>query len=67
MPLEMRRDEQSAAIVRSIIRLAHDFGREAMTEEIEKRQTRDALANLGCVSGQGYYICKPLPPRHLTD
>ena len=64
---EMRRDEQSATIVRSIIGLAHDFGREAMAEGIENRQTWDTLANLGCDSAQGYYICKPLPPQHLTD
>lgn len=49
-----------AAIVASVIGLAHNYGRLVVAEGVEDAATMDALARLGCDVAQGYHISKPL-------
>ncbi len=57
----MLTSKQSMEIVRSSIALAHTLGMSVVAEGIETRETRDALAELGCDYGQGWLFGKPLP------
>jgi diguanylate cyclase (GGDEF)-like protein/PAS domain S-box-containing protein len=64
---DMTRNERDAAIVRSMIELAHDLGRRVVAEGIEDAETWQRLAALGCDLGQGYLISPPLAERELVD
>lgn len=58
--IDMTRDDSDAVIVRSIIDLAHNLGRNVVAEGIENRDTWDLLSILGCDGAQGYFISHPL-------
>ncbi len=57
--IEMKSDIEAETIVRSIIGLGHSIGLKVVAEGIEDQETMDALADLGCDIGQGYYISRP--------
>jgi diguanylate cyclase (GGDEF)-like protein len=59
-------DARSEAIVRSIIDLARNLGLTVVAEGIETEAVLDALAALGCQTGQGYFISRPQPADALT-
>ncbi len=63
---DMTRNERDAAIVRSMIDLAHDLGRVVVAEGIEEEATWHRLAELGCDLGQGFLISRPMPQRQLA-
>lgn len=63
--IKMSHDEDSAMIVRSTIDLAHNLKMQVVAEGIEDHQTYEMLAKLGCDEGQGYFICRPIPPDKL--
>jgi len=62
---EMANDDDSAVIVRAIIDLAHNMGRDVIAEGVESQDILDLLVILGCDRVQGYYIGAPLPPDDL--
>ncbi len=62
----MLQNAQDAAIVESIICLAHSLGLGVVAEGIEDRQTEARLRALGCDQGQGFYIGRPLPAEEAT-
>lgn len=49
------------AICRATIALGHDLGLEVIAEGIEDRETWELLTALGCDSGQGYTVARPMP------
>ncbi|MNF29788.1 Cyclic di-GMP phosphodiesterase Gmr [compost metagenome] len=53
-------DKESAAIVRSIIELAHSLDIEVVAEGVESTEAMDMLASWGCEEAQGYCISKPI-------
>ena len=55
----MTTSAQSNEIVSSSIRLAHSLGMQVVAEGIETVEVRDALLQLGCEYGQGWYFGKP--------
>ena len=57
----MDQSEESAEIVRTIVTLAKNLGKDVVAEGIEKRAQLDALRELGCKYGQGYFFAAPLP------
>jgi diguanylate cyclase (GGDEF)-like protein/PAS domain S-box-containing protein len=63
--IDMNRNADDAAIVRSIITLGHDLGLEVVAEGVETEEARDQLARLGCDTIQGYWLSAPLPPCEL--
>jgi diguanylate cyclase (GGDEF)-like protein len=63
--LGMARDDNDAIIVRSIVELAHNFGREVIAEGIENEETWGLLERLGCDGAQGYHIARPMPAGEL--
>lgn len=58
-------DENNAVIVRSIIDLAHNIGREVVAEGVQDLDTLQLLEILGCDTAQGYYISRPLNAAEL--
>jgi EAL domain-containing protein (putative c-di-GMP-specific phosphodiesterase class I) len=59
---EMLAKPSDAAVVASVVTLAHNYGRTVVAEGVEDAATLDALAALGCDVAQGYFISKPLRP-----
>ncbi len=63
--LDMVKDENDALIVRAIIDLAHNLGRDVIAEGIENKETWDLLEMLGCDGAQGLHIARPMPAREF--
>lgn len=60
-------EPRNVAIVRSAIDLARNMGLHVTAEGIEDEATYQALVALGCDTGQGYFIAKPLVAESLVD
>ena len=60
-------DTRAEAIVRSTIDLARHLELNVVAEGIETEAVLDRLAALGCDTGQGYVISRPLPAEQLTE
>ena len=56
----MGKSESGKRIVNSIAQLAGALGLDIVAEGIEEKAQMDALRDLGCESGQGYYMAKPV-------
>ncbi|HYH87476.1 MAG TPA: EAL domain-containing protein [Pyrinomonadaceae bacterium] len=56
----MGTDRESRGIVKTIIMLANELGKEVVAEGVETTAQRDALAGLACGYAQGYLFSKPL-------
>lgn len=55
-------DERAEAITRSMIDLARHLGLRVVAEGIETQAVLEQLTELGCDTGQGYLIARPLGP-----
>ena len=62
----MTTDADDAAIVRSIVDLAHSLGLRVVAEGVETAETWRALEVLGCDLAQGYLISRPVPGDEVT-
>jgi EAL domain-containing protein (putative c-di-GMP-specific phosphodiesterase class I) len=63
--LDMLSDHSHAAIVRSVIDLAHNLGFEVVAEGVENQEILTALGVLGCDIAQGYLLARPMPADQL--
>jgi diguanylate cyclase len=63
--LDMLDDRSHAAIVRSVIDLAHNLGFEVVAEGVETEQVLAELSALGCDIAQGYLLARPMPAGDL--
>lgn len=63
----MDRDDNDAAIVRSVIDLGHNLGFKVVAEGVERPQPMQMLKNLGCDIAQGYHISRPMPTVATTS
>jgi len=52
---------KNAAIVKSLVDLAHQLGMQVVAEGVENSSQKRALTNWGCDFLQGYLFSKPLP------
>jgi predicted signal transduction protein with EAL and GGDEF domain len=59
-------DDDSAAIVASVLSLAHAMGLHAIAEGVENPHQAHALAALGCRVAQGFLFAPPLPASDFT-
>ncbi len=58
---EMTTNSDSAAIVRSILKLAGDLGMITTAEGVETTEQLEAITSMGCTQAQGYLLGKPKP------
>ena len=65
--LDLGRDSQRAAIVRSIITLGEVLGLNVIAEGVETEVQREVLVGLGCGGFQGYLFAHPLPLERLLE
>jgi EAL domain-containing protein (putative c-di-GMP-specific phosphodiesterase class I) len=63
----MSRDPLDTVIVRSMIELGHNLGLRVIAEGIEDGETWEQLASLGCDSGQGYLLARPMPAGQVES
>lgn len=60
-------DDDAFAIVKTIIVLAHQLGRQVIAEGVETAEQLTILRLLGCEYGQGYWFAKPLPCTDVSS
>jgi diguanylate cyclase (GGDEF)-like protein len=60
-------DRRAAAIVRSVIDLAHELGVRTVAEGVEDKETAELLREYGCETVQGYYCSPPVPATDIVD
>jgi diguanylate cyclase (GGDEF)-like protein len=64
--MTMMADEDSAAIVRSTIDLAHNLGLEVVAEGVASEHVSAILATLNCDAAQGFYFSGPIPADEVA-
>ncbi len=62
---KITRDAQDAAIVRSLIAMAHNLELGVIAEGVETSQQADFLINEKCEEAQGFLYAKPLPAEQF--
>ena len=58
-------DPSQPALVAAVLQLVRACGLEAVWEGVETAEQAEHLRNLGCLSAQGYYFSKPVPPEQV--
>jgi len=61
----MLTSDADAAIVRTVIDLAHNLGKQVCAEGVEDLETMRCLEEMGCDLAQGYFISRPVPAAAL--
>ena len=64
---DLAHDQDDAAIVDSIIAMAHRLNLKVIAEGIENKGQIDFLLRHECDIGQGFYYSKPMPSENLID
>lgn len=59
--------EQNEVLIYGIIETAHVLGIKVVAEGVETEEQVKILKRIGCDIIQGYYFCKPLPPKEFTE
>jgi EAL domain-containing protein (putative c-di-GMP-specific phosphodiesterase class I) len=63
----MTTSDADAAIVRTVIDLGHNLGKQVCAEGVEDEAMWNMLAELGCDLAQGYWISRPVPAAELME
>jgi diguanylate cyclase (GGDEF)-like protein/PAS domain S-box-containing protein len=63
----MARSEADAAIVRTVIDLAHNLGKQVCAEGVEDEKTASRLREMGCDLAQGFWISRAMPAEELMN
>ena len=59
-------DEESWEIIRTIVTLGNNLGKDVVAEGIERGKQRELLMALRCKYGQGYFFSRPVPAEAAT-
>jgi diguanylate cyclase (GGDEF)-like protein/PAS domain S-box-containing protein len=63
---KMATDEDSSEIVRTIVKLAHNLGKDTVAEGVETASQLASLRALQCRFAQGFYFSRPLDAEACT-
>ena len=63
--LDLKPDSDDAVIVKSTIDLGHSMGLKVVAEGVDKAESWQFLAQLGCDLAQGYFVSHPLKPQDI--
>jgi diguanylate cyclase (GGDEF)-like protein len=58
-------DPSQPALVAAVLQLVRACGLEAVWEGVETAEQAEILRSLGCLSAQGYYFSRPVPPDQI--
>ncbi|MGW8282310.1 MAG: putative bifunctional diguanylate cyclase/phosphodiesterase [Gemmatimonadota bacterium] len=61
------REDDSLAIARTIVQLAHSLDAEVIAEGVETRDQFRFLRSIGCGSAQGYLFSAPVKPARIVE
>ncbi|AYF47455.1 EAL domain-containing protein [Pseudomonas fluorescens] len=62
---DLSSEPRSRAAISSVLSLARELSIEVVIEGIETPEQRDILLHLGCETGQGYLLARPMPAHSL--
>ena len=65
--MSMSTNESDAAIVKSIVDLAHNLDLKVVAEGVEDGASWQRLERMGCDIAQGYYMSRPVPPEAFDE
>jgi diguanylate cyclase (GGDEF)-like protein len=60
-------DGSTPLILRSVIALAHELGKEVVAEGVETQADASYLRSIGCEYGQGYYYGEPMSAKEVGN
>ena len=60
-------NHEDAAIVGSLVKLAHDLGMTVVAEGVETKEQLDTLRETGCDIAQGFYFAHPQPAESVGE
>jgi EAL domain-containing protein (putative c-di-GMP-specific phosphodiesterase class I) len=58
-------NDQTPLILRSVVTLAHELGKEVVAEGVETQADANYLRSIGCEFGQGFYYGEPMSARDV--
>lgn len=58
-------DKRTRAIIQAMTMLGPELGMTVTAEGIETAEQFSVLRSLGCQTGQGYWLCRPVPPTEI--
>jgi diguanylate cyclase (GGDEF)-like protein/PAS domain S-box-containing protein len=61
------RDDTLTLLTRTIVQLGHDLGLVVVAEGIERPEQLELLRDMGCPSGQGFLVARPMPARRVES
>ncbi|MCH9644014.1 MAG: EAL domain-containing protein [Gammaproteobacteria bacterium] len=65
--IDIPKEKNNEAIVKSIISMCKNLGLNTVAEGIETETQLKFLVQNGCTEGQGFYFSKPLPPAEAFE
>ena len=65
--MRMQDDNQSSAIVESVLDLCNKLSKESVAEGVETAEQLNYLVDLGCTEAQGYLFSRPLPADQVEQ
>ena len=64
---DMQSDNSTFELVKSIVGLGKNLNMKIIAEGVENKEEAVVLRELGCEMAQGYYFCKPIAEKDVTD
>lgn len=64
---DMMKNDNSKALVKSIIALGKNLNMKIIAEGVEEKEEAAAIREMGCDQCQGYYFAKPMSERNVTE
>ena len=57
---------EESALARAIVQIGRTLKMRTVAEGIETAEEMQRLRGMGCELGQGFYLCRPVPPDEIA-